>query len=82
MGIRTFAFREKEIADGQYSVVHPEDIHEIKEGVKLEEWPDNTIVPKWIPTSIKRDVTFPIRRVRIYSNGSKEWKGYDRGFVC
>lgn len=81
MGIRTFAFREKEIADGQYSVVHPEDIHEIKEGVKLEEWPDNTIVPKWIPTSIKRDVTFPIRRVRIYSNGSKEWKGYDRVFV-
>jgi len=80
-GIKVFAFKEKEIADGKYSVVNPEDIHEIKGNIKLEEWPDTIIVPKWIPTSIKTDVTLPIKHVRIYSDGGSEWKGYDRVFV-
>jgi hypothetical protein len=80
-GIKAYAFKEKDIANGRYTVVLPEDIHEIKSGVELEEWPDTTVIPKWIPTSIKHDVSVPIRRVRIYSNGSEELKGYDRVFV-
>jgi hypothetical protein len=80
-GFKAFAFKEKEIVDGKYSVVLPEDIHEIKNGINIEEWPDTTVIPKWIPTSIKHDVTVPIKRVRIYSDGSEELNGYDRVFV-
>lgn len=80
-GIKAYAFKEKEIGDGKYSVVLPGDIVELKNNVLLEEWPDTTVIPKWIPTSIKHDVSVPIKRVRIYSDGSDELKGYDRVFV-
>jgi len=80
-GFKVYAFKEKEIDDGKYSVVLPEDIIEIKNNVKIEEWPDTTVVPKWIPTSIKHDVSVPISRVSIYSEGCEELKGYDRVFV-
>ncbi len=80
-GVKAYAFKEKEIANGKYTVVRPDDIREITEGVKLEEWPDTTVVPKWIPTSIKHDVSVPIQRVRIYSDGGKGLEGFDRVFV-
>jgi hypothetical protein len=80
-GVKAFAFKEKDIANNRFTVVRPEDIQEIKTGVQIEEWPDTTVIPKWIPTSIKHDVSVPIQRVKIYSNGTEELKGYDRVFV-
>lgn len=77
-GVKAYAFKEKVIDNGHYSVVNPNDIKEIKSGVKIDKW---SIVDTltWEPSD--HDILQPIQRVRIYSNGDNELKGDDRILV-
>jgi hypothetical protein len=79
--VQAFAFKEKVIANGRYSVVNPADIHKISTGVKIEFYDTTYIVPAWEPSSLASDVTLPIQRVNICSEGDKQLQGYDRVFV-
>jgi len=71
-GVRAFAFKEKELAGGAFTAVHPEDIQEITSGVQIEEWPG---------TTSPQDRSFRSRRIRIHHPGDGAFKGYDRVFV-
>ncbi len=80
-GAKAFAFREKVIANGRYSVVDPGDIHEITSGITIQSYDTTTIIPAWEPSSLATDVTLPIQRVNICSEGDNQLKGYDRVLV-
>ncbi len=80
-GVKAFAFREKTIAGGIYSVVKPEDIHAITKGVKIEFYDTTSIIPAWEPSSLASDVKLPIQRVNIRGGETDEWMGCDRVFV-
>jgi hypothetical protein len=80
-GAKAFAFREKVIANGRYSVVDPADIHEITSGITIQSYDTTTIIPAWEPSSLATDVTLPIQRVNICSQGDNQLKGFDRVFV-
>lgn len=80
-GVKTYAFTEKVIDNGHYSIVNPDDIKEIKTGIKIDKWSVGKITPTWEPTDLIMDIKQPVQRVRIYYNGDNEFKGYDRVFV-
>jgi hypothetical protein len=80
-GAQAFAFKEKVIANGRYSVVNPADIQRIGAGVKIEFYDTTSIVPAWEPSSLASDVTLPIQRVNICHEGDNMLQGYDRVFV-
>ncbi len=80
-GAKAFAFREKLMANGRYSVVDPADIHEITSGITIQNYDTTTIIPAWEPSSLATDVTLPIQRVNICSEGDNQLKGYDRVLV-
>ncbi len=80
-GVQAFAFREKVIGNGRYSIVDPGDIQRIASGVNLEFYDTTTLVPAWEPSSLASDVTLPIQRVNIYSKGDNRLTGYDRVLV-
>lgn len=80
-GAKAFAFREKVIANGRYSVVDPADIHEIGSGVTIQSYDTTSIIPAWEPSSLATDVTLPIQRVNICSEGDSKLKGYDRVLI-
>ena len=71
-GVRVFTFKEKEIANGRYSVVHPKDIKEITSGINIEEWPG---------TESPAEKSFRAKRIRVYHQGNKAFQGYDRVLV-
>jgi hypothetical protein len=80
-GVKAYAFREKVIANGRYSVVLPGDIQEITSGITVQNYDTTSIVPAWEPSSLANDVTLPIQRVNICSEGDHQLQGYDRVFV-
>ena len=80
-GVKAYAFKEKVMDNGHYSVVKPEDIKEIKTGIKTDQWNVEKITPMWEPSDLIMDIKQPIQRIRIYSNGDNELKGYNRVFV-
>ncbi len=80
-GAKAFAFREKVIANGRFSVVDPGDIREITSGVTIQSYDTTSIIPAWEPSSLATDVTLPIQRVNICSEGENQLKGYDRVLV-
>jgi hypothetical protein len=80
-GAKAYAFREKVIANDRYSVVNPADIHEITSAVTIQRYDTTTIIPAWEPSSLATDVTLPIQRVNICSEGDNQLKGYDRVLV-
>ena len=71
-GVRIFAFRETTDSRKRYRVVSPEDMVEITSGIETEEWPGTAT-----PESSRHQA----RRIRIFSNGSEELKGYNRILV-
>ena len=71
-GIRAFAFRTSGNNSGPYRVVKPEDIKEITAEIRVETFPG---------TSLPESGSYEARRMRIYSEGKDELKGYDRIFV-
>ncbi len=71
-GVRIFAFRETTDQQKRYRVVAPEEMVEITGGVELEEWPGTASNP---------DSRHESRRIRIFSNGNEQLKGYDRVLV-
>jgi hypothetical protein len=79
--VQAFAFKEKVIANGRYSVVNPTDIHKINAEVKVEFYDTTYIIPAWEPSSLASDVTLPIQRVNICSEGDNQLQGYDRVLV-
>jgi hypothetical protein len=80
-GAKAFAFREKLMANGRYSVVDPNDIQEITSGITIQSYDTTSIIPAWEPSSLASDVTLPIQRVNICSEGDNQLKGYDRVMV-
>jgi hypothetical protein len=80
-GVQAFAFKEKVIANGRFSVVNPSDIHKLRSEVKIQTYDTTKIVPAWEPSSLATDVILPIQRVSIYQDESDEFKGCDRIFV-
>jgi hypothetical protein len=80
-GVKAYAFKEKVIDNGHYSVVNPDDIKEIKTGIKIDKWSTEDITPMWEPSDLIMDIKQPIQRVRISCTGDNELKGYDRVFV-
>jgi hypothetical protein len=80
-GVKAYAFRENVIANGRYSVVVPGDIHEVTSKITIQNYDTTTIVPAWEPSSLATDVTLPIQRVNICTEGDNQLKGYDRVFV-
>jgi hypothetical protein len=71
-GVRVFAFRERTETMQRYRVVPPEDLVEIRSGIALEEWPGTASPPA---------ARHQARRIRIFSEGSEELKGYNRVLV-
>jgi hypothetical protein len=71
-GVRAFAFKEKLMDSGRYSVVKPEEIHEIRDHVRWREWSDPN-------PSGQEAVRF--RRIQIDCSGDDLWKDCDRVFV-
>ncbi len=66
-GIRVFAFKEHRIGGTPYSVVPPESIVEISDGVKVDVWDD-----------LKTGVA---RRIRVYGEGHTDLGDLDRVLV-
>ena len=71
-GIRIFAFKETTNYRNRYRAVDPENLVEITEGIGIEEWPG---------TAGNTSSNQQSRRIRIFSDGSKQLKGYDRILV-
>lgn len=80
-GVKAYAFKEKVIDNGHYSVVNPNDIRRIKSGVRIDKWSTIDITPQWEPSDVSMKIKQPIQRVRIYCDGDNELKGYDRVLV-
>lgn len=80
-GVKAYAFKEKVIDNGHYSVVKPEDIKEIKSGIKIDQWNVEKITPIWEPSDLIMDIKQLIQRIRIYSNDDNELKGYNHVLV-
>jgi hypothetical protein len=81
-GVKAYAFREKVIGNGRYSVVAPGDIHEINSNITIQNYDTSSIVPAWDSTILAaNDVANPVQRVNICSEGDYQLKGYDRVFV-
>ncbi len=71
-GVRAFAFKEKIMDSGRYSVVKPEDIHELHDGLRWREWSD--------PLNGKPD-EIRARRIQIDGSGDNLWPDCNRVFV-
>jgi len=80
-GVKAFAFKEKVLANGRFSVVIPDDIKKIASDIKIETYDTTTLIPVWEPSSMASDVVLPVQRVNIRQENSTEWQGYDRVFV-
>ena len=79
--VKAYAFKEKPIKSSPFVAVNPDDIIEIK-GIQWEG--GDTIDVDGSGYGIKNspdDMIYPIRNLRVYSDGDKRLKGYDRVMV-
>jgi hypothetical protein len=71
-GVRAFAYKGKDLANGSYTAVRPEDIKEITSGIKIEEY-EGTTSPD--------QAGYRSRRIRIFHDDDQQLQGLDRVFV-
>lgn len=79
--IKAYAFNEKPIKSSHFIAVNPNDIIEL-EGIEWEG--GDTIDVSGGEYGIKNspdEMIFPVRKLRVYSDGEKKLNGYDRVMV-
>lgn len=67
-GVRVFAFKEQPVPGTPYLAVDPASIVEVKDGIRVEAYPNLTV----------RSGDYLAERVRIFSSGGAEAAGLDR----
>ena len=82
-GVKAYAFKEKMVKSSHYVAVKPEDIIELT-GVNYEGGDTVDVASAEGGYGIKQsptDMIYPVRRLRVYSDGGQKLAGYDRVMV-